>query len=123
MKRYIVCSIDGVLSNDEDLPISVNVQMLRILSMASRGNDTSIVFLSDKPESVRSKTNHWLTTQSPFFAGKLLMMRKEGDIRPEYIIKKEMAEELDPDNILCVFESRDDVVGMWRNNGIQCYQT
>ena len=53
-----------------------------------------------------------------------LLMRSEGDRRPDKIIKLEMAERagLTPDNVLCIFDDRQTVVDMWRANGFRVMQ-
>lgn len=54
-----------------------------------------------------------------------LFMRKQGDYRPDDVIKEEWLLSL-PDeirsNIRIVFEDRKRVVDMWRKHGIQCCQ-
>ena len=53
-----------------------------------------------------------------------LLMRSEGDRRPDKIIKLEMAERagLTPDNVLCILDDRQSVVDMWRENGFRVMQ-
>lgn len=53
-----------------------------------------------------------------------LLMRSEGDRRPDKIIKLEMAKRagLTPDNVLCIFDDRQTVVDMWRANGFRVMQ-
>lgn len=51
-------------------------------------------------------------------------MRGKGDRRPDHLVKKELALELDlkPENVLCVFDDRTSVVEMWRKEGFRCLQ-
>lgn len=50
-------------------------------------------------------------------------IRPEGDTRKDSIIKKEMFDKVKDDyNILGVFDDRDQVVDMWRDIGLQCFQ-
>ena len=53
-----------------------------------------------------------------------LIMRKQGDFRADDIVKKELYETYlkDKFNVLCVFDDRDKVVKMWREEGILCNQ-
>ena len=53
--------------------------------------------------------------------GELLYMRKDGDTRPDYVIKPELVKDF-IDDIYMVFEDRDQVVKMWRDLGITCLQ-
>ena len=51
-------------------------------------------------------------------------MRSRGDKRPDQVIKKEIYDKYIKDkfNVLCVFEDRDKVVEMWRDEGLLCNQ-
>jgi hypothetical protein len=49
-------------------------------------------------------------------------MRKIGDFRPDEVLKKEWLDEVGPENIKMIFDDRDKVVKMWRDNGITCLQ-
>ena len=138
-RNIVIFDIDGVLCNaehrvhfvhekdwtsfyeacDKDEPIEANVTMLNLMLA---NPDVVVMFFTGRTESVRSKTNIWLTNHASV-SGHTLLMRKDGDYRPDYVVKKEMADSVGTDNILCVFEDRDQVVKMWRDNGVQCYQT
>src|SRR6266699_5279106 len=49
------------------------------------------VFFSGRSEECRMQTEMWLRANVYFFAHKIeLYMRKEGDYRPDYIVKEEM---------------------------------
>ena len=56
--------------------------------------------------------------------GVTLSMRKETDLRDDSIIKLEMMQQfkLLPKNVLCIFEDRQHVVDMWRDNGYRVMQ-
>jgi len=53
-----------------------------------------------------------------------IKMRPQGDFTPDEILKKQwLDDELDQGHsILCVFDDRDKVVKMWRENNIACFQ-
>lgn len=53
-----------------------------------------------------------------------LLMRSEGDHRPDEVVKKEIWEErIKPwFDVVAVFDDRDRVVKMWRNEGLLCLQ-
>lgn len=45
------------------------------------------------------------------------------DHRSDEIVKKEMLDDIEKRfNVIGVFDDRDRVVSMWRENGLQCYQ-
>ena len=51
-------------------------------------------------------------------------MRKNGDSRRDSIVKEEIFwNDIEPKyNVLAVFDDRDQVVKMWRELGIKCFQ-
>ena len=51
-------------------------------------------------------------------------MREEKDHRPDDIVKEEIYHKYIEDkyNIVCVFDDRDKVVKMWREQGLLCNQ-
>ena len=111
-----------------------------------------LYFFSGRNESVRRETIEWLEKhvpitkvrwsrpysdevrndpdydpRFPYDRGEWfnhLLMRSEGDRRPDKIIKLEMAERagLTPDNVLCILDDRQTVVDMWRANGFRVMQ-
>ena len=53
-----------------------------------------------------------------------LYMREDGDMRPDEIVKAELLEKIKKDGFKpeVAFDDRDQVVKMWRELGIKCYQ-
>jgi hypothetical protein len=51
-------------------------------------------------------------------------MREDGDKRPDYVIKREIYETHIKENydVAYVFEDRELVVKMWREQGLRCFQ-
>jgi hypothetical protein len=49
-------------------------------------------------------------------------MRPQGSFTPDDVLKQAWLDELGADNVFCVFDDRDKVVQMWRNNGLTCFQ-
>lgn len=100
--------------------------IIRLISHLS--NHTDIVFCTGRDESQRWLTEHWLddwlvTRDGDPLTFYDLYMRKEGDHRPDHIIKKELYQEIcktyDP---IMVFDDRNSVVKMWREIGVPCAQ-
>lgn len=139
--RCIICDIDGTIANDEhrqhylqntprdwtgyfnamndDKPISYTI---RLLSILGEGDD-QIILATGRPETHREITHDWMELHKVGYD--LMLMRKEHDFRPDYIIKKEMLEYLrahDYEPWLAI-EDRPEVVTMWRDNNIPCLVT
>lgn len=87
-----------------------------------RQNLNEIIFLSGRDEICRVDTEKWLAEHGVQYDG--LLMRPRGDIRKDSIVKKELYERhiLGKKNILGVFDDRDQVVALWRELGLNCYQ-
>ena len=91
-----------------------------------------IIFITGRQESCRDTTLTWIKTylhnwrQQKIDSDERikLFMRSRGDKRPDQVIKKEIYDEYIKDkfNVLCVFEDRDKVVEMWRDEGLLCNQ-
>ena len=82
----------------------------------------SIVITSGRSEKDREITEQWLVwNEIPF---ENLEMRQDNDNRADYIIKEEILKKLIAEgrDILFVVDDRQQVVDMWRRNGIHCLQ-
>ena len=81
-----------------------------------------IVVFSGRSDRTKDATIEWLKSHS--ILPNVLKMRPEGDFTADDILKKQWVADLFPnkEDILCVFDDRDKVVKMWRNQGISCFQ-
>lgn len=103
---------------DKDEPI---MNVLRVL--ANLDNSYEIIFVTGRPERIRNKTHLWIAEY--LCLGYCHMyMRKDGDHRPDYQVKREIYETQIKDkyDVIGVFEDRKQCVDMWRALGLQCYQ-
>lgn len=68
------------------------------------------------------ETKEWLKKNGVQYD--FLKMRPQGSHTPDDVLKKKWLDEIfsDGKEILCVFDDRDKVVKMWRDNGISCFQ-
>lgn len=81
-----------------------------------------VFICTGRDEGYRSVSQFWLDKNGINVDG--LFMRRAGDRRDDSVIKKEMLEQLRIAgfNPVMVFEDRDRVVKMWRENGVRCMQ-
>lgn len=103
----------------DDKPIEDVCRVCRELWGASR------IFLTGRPEKIRKGTKEWLyLNDMPVGKEDLLLMRPDGDHRPDYEVKREIYEReiKDKYDILGVFEDRQQCVDMWRSVGLTCFQ-
>ena len=77
---------------------------------------------SGRDDISRKETEDWLTQHGiePAF----LKMRRNGSFVPDDKLKKLWLDDLTKlgHEVMCVFDDRDKVVKMWRDNGISCFQ-
>lgn len=112
----------------DDLPIMPVIKCIQALAYAGargafQGDTYEIVFMSGCGECARKQTLDWIEQYllPPWRHGHLFM-RPEGDFRPDFMLKKEWAQQIGVERILMAFEDRNGVVEMWRSLGIQCLQ-
>jgi hypothetical protein len=85
----------------------------------------SVVIFSGRSKATKDATRAWLNNHKiPFDV--LKMRPTDGGLKwmKDDLLKKKWLTDLFPDvdKILCVFDDRDKVVKMWRDNGIACFQ-
>ena len=143
MTQIIVCDLDGTLCDithrthfvqrphgerkDWDAFFAgvpddkVNEPVLDLLFMVDEYS--TVVFCSGRPERCRADTVAWLEKHAFPFSQCQLHMRKDGDFRPDDIVKQEILDtHIDKDRVLFVLDDRNQVVNMWRRNGLACFQ-
>jgi hypothetical protein len=91
-----------------------------LMSLFRSGADVFIV--SGRSDLVRLETEDWLLKHGIPFDG--LIMRKHGDYTPDDILKLSWMNDgtIPKHRIKMVFDDRDKVVKMWREQGITCFQ-
>ena len=89
-------------------------------SMKKAGFEVGI--FSGRDEVTRLETERWLEKWGVQWD--FLVMRPERSFTPDDVLKKSWLDTLveQGKQILCVFDDRDKVVKMWRENGVTCFQ-
>lgn len=103
----------------DDKPITHVVELARTLSY-----EEDIVFVSGRSNRVQHQTVRWLSDQGLPVHSTRLFMRRDGDHRPDHLVKAELLiaiREAGWEPIMA-FDDRDQVVKMWRAAGIPCAQ-
>ena len=96
----------------------------RPVYLAMRGLEhvgLQVVFASGRDAVCRPETEDWLFRHGindfPLF------MRAEGDMRKDSIVKRELLDEISKEwHVVGVLDDRDQVVQMWREIGLPCFQ-
>lgn len=101
-----------------DQPNAPVIAMAKML----KAQGHSIVIFSGRDSISRAQTIDWLNQfDVPF---DVLKMRPQGSFTPDDKLKQNWLDQLFPDknDVLCIFDDRDKVVKMWRDNGLTCFQ-
>lgn len=137
-ESFVVFDLDGTISNCEhrrhlvsgekkdwrkffaecvnDTPNEAVKTMLRILNAFGY----PVVIVSARSDEVAAETLDWLGIHRiPF---NMLWMREAGDFTPDQELKRAWLDKFDKNEIMCVFDDRDAVVKMWREQGLTCFQ-
>ncbi len=81
-----------------------------------------LFLFSGRPETHRKETEDWLTANVPvyFEASEALMMRAEGDLRADTLVKKDMLRKIQRLGyvVRIVVDDRPSVVQMWKDEGL-----
>lgn len=89
--------------------------------MNSLKGQVKIVIVSGRPERCRNATTKWLVDRHILY-DELYFARKDGDHAPDYLLKEQWLKEFGAENILFCIDDRQQVVDMWRRNGVVCLQ-
>ena len=113
---------------EHDTPIRKTTHILHCLHIAHDDVGVpwnTIIFCTGRPESHRKETVDWLARYlGDWVYDASLYMRSSGDHRPDFEIKALLLAAMRVDGLdpKVAFEDRDQVVDMWRRNGLICYQ-
>lgn len=100
--------------NDE--PNYAVIKTLKILQTAGY----KIVIFSGRSDEVKPETLHWLRKFNVPFDD--ILMRKDGDYTPDEELKKQWLSSINKDEIFVIFDDRQKVVDMWREEGLVVFQ-
>ena len=141
----VICDIDGTLADvehrrhfvqgkkkdfmkfyeamDQDAPMVDVIGMINLHWLSG----WTVILCTGRPERYRARTTTWLKSVGylPPVLQHTLRMRPEGrEFDPDYAVKQTMLDELIAENYVpkMAFDDRNQVVAMWRRNGIRCYQ-
>lgn len=133
LPKAIICDIDGTIAllGDRDRfdpttgEDTLNYPISHILQVYDNQTllPVDLILITGREEKYKNITQTWLI-KNGITHYKELFMRRSGDFRKDYVIKKELYNKLIKPkyDVLFVLEDRDQVVKMWRNEGLTCLQ-
>lgn len=103
-------------SLEKDIPNAKVVKICQALA-----DNYAIYICTGRPEKFRERTEKWLESYGiPY---NQILMRPDNNSESDAVIKKRMLDSIQRTcNVVAVFDDRDKVVNMWRENGILCCQ-
>lgn len=130
--QVVLCDIDGTIAlrrgrspYDQSKVLEDAFDPRMNFLLLSLSEKFKIIFLSGRQDTkqCREDTEKWLKDNLGL-SEVTLIMRPEGDFRPDDVVKKELYQKYIKDkyNVVCVFDDRDKVVKMWRSLGLLCCQ-
>ena len=125
-KRRDLSMVDG--KRDWDIffnPVNIDLDEpnIPVINMAQLLNAQGfgIVILSGRADKTKFRTMDWLDKHDVPFD--LLQMRPaDKHFMPDNELKQQWLDGLDKDSIFAVFDDRNQVVDMWRSNGLTTFQ-
>ncbi len=96
--------------------------VIAVQALSAHPAISAIIAITGREETARRQTVLWLDAQNVPFDE--LLMRSQGDMRPDEVVKEEMYQRqiVSRFKVLGVFDDRDRVVAMWRRLGLTCFQ-
>lgn len=128
----VIFDLDGTLCNmngrdpydastcEEDLPREAVLSALEFVP-----HYVDVLFMSGRSAEFFEETANWLGTHSDAVVDEnSLFMRAVGDNRKDSIIKSELFDKhiAGNYNVLFIYDDRNQVVDMWRQKGLDCFQ-
>ncbi len=109
--------------------IGLDLPNLPVIKMAKTLHDQgfNIVIFSGRSKATKTATAKWLDKHNvPFNVMKMRPTGHPWAFMPDDKLKQQWLDDIfpgtDKDRILTVFDDRDKVVNMWRDNGLTCFQ-
>lgn len=102
----------------DDKPIEQTILLNKLLSNWYADGSIPIFFVSGRSENERKETETWLKSYGLDY--KQLLMRPAGDSRADHVIKREILQQIRADGYQpwLIFDDRQQVVDMWREEGL-----
>jgi hypothetical protein len=133
LPNAILCDIDGTLAllgnrnrfdpTTGDDKLNEPIAKILLAFKNQKRNPVELILITGREEKYREFTIAWLQKHG-ITHYKKLYMRKNKDFRKDFVIKKELFEKHLKSKyaIMFVLEDRDQVVTMWRQEGLTCLQ-
>ena len=103
---------------DMDLPNQTVIDMARMIDLTDK---FQIFILSGRSDRTKDATLDWLDKHNVPFDD-LIMRPKQHHFMPDNQLKQMWLDDIGVDRVAMVFDDRNQVVDMWRSNGLTTFQ-
>ena len=103
---------------DLDVP---NQKVVDMLDMIDNTDKYQIWILSGRSDVTKDVTIDWLSNHGIHY-DHLIMRDQDNLYMPDNDLKQMWLDDIGVDNVAMVFDDRNQVVDMWRQNGLTCFQ-
>jgi hypothetical protein len=134
LPRAIICDLDGTLAlighrspydTAKALDDALNEPVANVIEVYAHQDkfDIRLILVSGREDRHRRTTEDWLEKHD-ITHYEALYMRPSGDRRKDFVVKHEIYERhiKGKYDVLFVLDDRDQVVKMWRELGLTCFQ-
>jgi hypothetical protein len=109
-----------------DAPIKPVIELLKNLALGSGERGQPEIWLwSGRMDTVHNETIQWLEQYDVLHLLDGIKMRPAGNYTIDHELKQQWFYSMSPEDrarLVCVFDDRNQVVDMWRRNGVLCCQ-
>lgn len=129
LPNLVVVDVDGTIANKtnrgpfewdkvgNDQPREAVIRAVWALQLQHHAR---VMFVSGRDGSCKDLTTNWLVYKAGFPSNWPLVMRVAGDMRKDYVVKRELYEQhiLGKYNVIAIFDDRPQVIRMWQELGL-----
>jgi len=126
LQNCIICDLDGTLAlfgdkNPYERDFENDI-LNKTVALILQNLTDNLIILSGRSDKFQIVTEEWLAKNDVFY--RKLYMRKEGDVRRDCVVKKEMFDFFIKNRYspILILDDRNQVVELWRSMGLTCFQ-
>lgn len=134
LPKAIICDLDGTLAllgerspydTAKAIDDALNTPVANVIEVYAHQKElpVELILISGREEQYRATTEDWLKRYN-ITHYRALYLRKHNDRRKDFVVKREIYEAhiKGKYDVIFVLEDRDQVVRMWRDLGLTCFQ-
>ena len=127
VRRHLATKDDGrmnwtIFQDPKNIDLDVpNQKVVEMLDMIDNTDKYQIWILSGRSDVTKDVTINWLSNHGINY-DHLIMRDQDNLYMPDNDLKQTWLNDIGVDNVAMVFDDRNQVVDMWRQNSLTCFQ-